>query len=76
MSCQNKVHQASQQYTPSRFQKKQISTYTASQYGLDTWEGSLIVKRVPAFVSQEGRHLIFMFKVAILYFWSMCPLTT
>ena len=56
--------------------KKQIGTYAASQYGLDTWEGSFIVKRVPAFVSQEERHLIFMFKVDILYFWSMGPLTT
>ena len=69
MSCQNKEYQASQQYTPSRFKKKKkISTYIASQYGLDTWEGSLIVKRVPAFVSQERTRLIFIFNVDILNF--------
>lgn len=35
--------------------------YTASQYGLGTWGGSLIVEGGPALVSQEGRlfHLYF-----------------
>ena len=47
--------------------------YTASQYGLGTWEGSLIIEGEPALASQEERHLIFTFKMDILYFWSMCP---
>ena len=40
--------------------------YTVSQYCLDTWKGSLI-KGVPALVYQEGRHLIFIFNMDILF---------
>ena len=53
--------------------KKQISTYTVGQYDLGTWKGSLIMEGVPALVSQKGRHLIFIFNMDNLYFWSMCP---
>ena len=42
---------------PSRFQKH--STHTVSHPGLGTWEGSLIIKGVPALAPQEGRHLIY-----------------
>ena len=42
----------------------------ASQDGLGTWEGSLIIEGGPASASQEGR-LIFIFNLDILYFWSM-----
>ena len=31
-----------------------------SQYGLGTWEGSLIIEGVPALASQEERHLVFI----------------
>ena len=55
----------------SKKKTPQISTYTASQYGLGTL--APIIKRWPALVSQEGRHLIFIFNLDILYFWSMCP---
>ena len=44
-----------------------------SQYGLGTWEGSLINEGVPVLASQEERHLIFIFNMDILYFWSMHP---
>ena len=47
--------------------------YTVSPYGLGTWEGSLIIKGVPALASQEEGHVIFIFNMDILYFWSMCP---
>ena len=48
------------------FKKKQASTYTASHYGLGTWEGNLIMEGVPALAFQEGRHLIFIFNMDIL----------
>ena len=67
VSCQNKEHQTSQGYISSRFQKKeQSSKCTASQCGLGTWEGSLI-EGGPALVSEEERHLIFIFNMDILY---------
>ena len=48
--------------------KKQISTYTASWYGLDTWEGSLIIKGVTTYLaSQEEGHLIFIFNTNFPY---------
>ena len=47
--------------------------YTAGQYGLGPWEGSLIIEGGPVLVSQEEGHLIFIFNMVILYFWSMCP---
>ena len=34
-----------------------------SQYGLGTWEGSLITEGGPALVSPEERHLIFIFNM-------------
>ena len=34
--------------------KKQISTYTASQYNLGTKEGNLTIKGVPALASRKG----------------------
>ena len=43
---------------------------TAGQYGLGTWEGSLI-EGVQALASKEERQLIFIFNMDILYFWSM-----
>ena len=52
--------------------KKKTSAYIASQHGLDTWEGSLIIKGEPALASQEERHLIFIFNTDILYSQSMC----
>ena len=72
ISCQNKECQTSPGYIPSTFEKNQISMYIASQYGLGTWEGSL-TEGVPALASQEGRHLMFIFNMAVLYFWSPCP---
>ena len=42
--------------------------YTVSQYGLGTKEASPIIEGVPTLASQEGRHLIFIFKTDILYF--------
>ena len=47
--------------------KEQSSKYTASQCGLGTWEGSLIIEGGPTLVSQEERHLIFIFNMDILY---------
>ena len=60
-------------YTFLQYLSKQtkFSTCTVSQYGLGAWEGSLIVKGVPALASQEERDLIFMFNLDSLYFWSM-----
>ena len=49
-----KKHQISQGYIPSRFPKKEIITYTASQYGLGTWEGSLNLEGGPALASRKG----------------------
>ena len=40
--------------------------YTMNQYGLGTWEGSLIIKEVPALASQKERHLIFIFNMDII----------
>ena len=71
----DKEHKTSQGCIPSRFQekeKKKTSTYTANQYGLGTWEESLIISRTPALVSQEERHLLFIFDTDILYSWSAC----
>jgi hypothetical protein len=48
-----------------------MSTSPASQCGLGTWEGSLIIRGGPELVSQEGKHLIFIFNMDILYFWSL-----
>ena len=48
--------------------KEQTGTYTASQHGLGTCEWSLIIKGVPALVSQEEGHLIFIFNMDILDF--------
>ena len=45
--------------------KKLTSTYRAGQYGLGTWEGSLITEGGPALVSPEERHLIFIFNMDI-----------
>ena len=50
--------------------KNWIKMHTESQYSLGTWEGSLIIKRVPALTSQEGRHL--SLSSDILYFWIAC----
>ena len=56
--CQNqecqKKKKKKQGEIPSRFQKKQISTYTASQYNLGTKEGNLTIKGVPALASRKG----------------------
>ena len=30
--------------------------YTVSQYGIDTWEGSLIVEGASGLISQDERH--------------------
>lgn len=38
----------------NKTKNKQISTYTGSQYGLSTRDGSLIIEGSPALVSQEG----------------------
>lgn len=48
-----------------------VRTSTASQYGLGTWEGILIIRGGLELVSQEGEHLIFIFNMNILYFWSL-----
>ena len=45
--------------------------YTASRCGFGTWEGSVIIEGVLALASWEGRHLIFIFSMDILYFWSV-----
>lgn len=48
--------------------------YTESQYGLGSWEGGLtITEGAPALAFQEEGHLILIFKMDILYFWSTCP---
>ena len=49
------------------------STHTASQRGLGTWKGSLIIEGGPALASPEGRRLIFVSNMDVLYFWSICP---
>ena len=67
-SHQNVERQTSQGYIPSGFgKKKKKSMCTVSQYGLGSWEGSLITEGGPAMASQERRHLIFIFNMAILY---------
>ena len=38
-----------------------------SQRGLDTGEGSLITEGASALVSQEGRHLTFIFNMDIFF---------
>ena len=43
----------------------------AGQYGLGSWEGSLIIKAGRVLMSQERRHLIFIFNMDIVHFWSM-----
>lgn len=55
------------------FQKRQISWYIASQYGLGTWEVSLIVKGVLAIGLPRRKAFISNFKTDILYFWTMHP---
>ena len=45
--------------------KKLTSTYRAGQYGLGTWEESLITEGGAALVSPEERHLIFIFNMDI-----------
>ena len=48
--------------------------YTASQYGLGTWEENLIIERVAALVFQKGRQdVTFIFNMNIFYFWPMHP---
>ena len=47
--------------------------YTASQDGLGTSEGGFIMEGRPTLVSQDGRHLIFIFNTDNLYFWSVHP---
>ena len=47
--------------------------HTARQYGFGTWEGSLIVKGVPAFVYQVEGQLILIFNTDIVCFWPVCP---
>ena len=37
--------------------------YTVSQHGLGTWEGSLIIKEVPALASQEEGHSLLLVNV-------------
>ena len=53
--------------------KRRVSKYQANPCGLGTWEGILIMEGAPALVSREGKHLIFVFHVAILYFWPTHP---
>ena len=67
MYGQNKEYHTSQRYIPSGFRINQIGTCTAGQRGLGTWEGSLIIEGGPTLVSQEERHLIFIFNMDILY---------
>ena len=47
--------------------------YTARQYGFGTWEGSRIVKGVPALVYQVEGRLILIFNMDIVCFWPVCP---
>jgi len=48
--------------------------YTASQYGLGTWEENLIIEGGAASVFQKGRRdVTFIFNMNILYFWPMHP---
>ena len=54
--------------------KEQPSMYTASQHGLGTWEGSLIIKGGPTLISQEGRHLIFLFLTWTFFTSGQCAL--
>ena len=60
-------------HTYFKVTEKQVSIHTVSQYGLCTKEGSLITEGGTALVSQDGNHLLFIFNIDILYFWSMCP---
>ena len=73
LPCQNKEYQIRQEYIPSGFQEHQIGMYTASQDGLGTSEGGFIMEGRPTLVSQDGRHLIFIFNTDNLYFWSVHP---
>ena len=41
------------------------------QYGIGTWEGSLIIEAGPELVSQEEGHFNFIFNLDILHFWSI-----
>ena len=62
MSCQNNRDTFIQGFKKKKKTKKtqQISMYTARQYGLGTWEGSLIIQEVPALASQrEAVNLFF-----------------
>ena len=57
----------------SKVSDKQVSIHIVSQYGLCTKEGSLTMEGGAALASQEGIHLLFIFNINILYFWSVCP---
>lgn len=46
--------------------------YTARQYGFGTWEGSLIIRGVPALMYQVEGHLILIFNMDIVCFWPVC----
>ena len=47
--------------------KRQFSTCTVSQYGLSTWEESLVIEKVSALTSQEWRHLSLPSKTDMLF---------
>ena len=66
-----------QGYISSKFQKKNKKTWTArTQWvgmALAPGKGVLIIKGGPELASQEGRYLIFIFSMDMVYFWPMCP---
>ena len=62
-----------QGYTPWRFKKKSDQHVYIESVWLWHLGSGLIIEGVPALASQEGRHLIFIFNMDSLYFWSMHP---
>ena len=65
MSCQNNRDTLIQGFKKKK-KPQQISMYTASQYGLGTWEGSLIIQEVPALASQREAFNLFFPQIYFL----------
>ena len=63
-----KEYQTTRGYIPSGFKSiNRPACMQLSQHGLDTGEGSLITEGASALVSQEGRHLTFIFNMDIFF---------
>ena len=73
VESQTRLKQLSMHAYSFKVSEKQVSVYIVSPYGRCTKEGSLTVEGGPALASQEGNHLLFIFNIDTLYFWSVCP---